>query len=145
MSLRALTSVLDFMPDAATTKARLVAVAVADTVNDDTGYGWPSIDTLARRTGMSRRTVFRALDELEEMGVLTRVDRYEGGRQTSSAYMWRLWKTLPPNPRNDREGCQRDTPGGDSTVTPGVSALSPPGVSAVAHRTVRGTVIEPPE
>ena len=94
MSIRAVVSALDMMPPAVTSKARLVAVALADQVNDETRYAYPSVTTLIRRTGLSRRSVFRALDELEEVGVLTRLPRFTDNRQTTTAYVWNLWITL---------------------------------------------------
>lgn len=99
MSIRAIASALDLMPPGVSPKARLVAVAVADTVNDEQGYGYPSVETLARRAGLSRTSIFRALNELEAAGVLRRVQRFSEGRKTTSAYLWDLWITLPHRDR----------------------------------------------
>ena len=41
----------------------LIMLALADYA-DDNGYSWPSIETLARKTRMSSRTVLRAIDDL---------------------------------------------------------------------------------
>lgn len=95
MSIRAIAAALDMMPPDVTAKARLVAVALADNVNDETRYAYPSVATLARRSGLGRRSVFRALTELEDAGVLTRIPRFHEGRKTTSAYVWNLWITLP--------------------------------------------------
>jgi hypothetical protein len=45
--------------------ARLVAFLLADHHNDSTGLCFPSIPTLAAETGLSERSVIRALEELE--------------------------------------------------------------------------------
>ena len=45
--------------------ARLVAFLLADHYNDLTGLCFPSIPTLAAETGLSERSVIRALEELE--------------------------------------------------------------------------------
>lgn len=54
--------------------ARLVLCALGDFTNAD-GVCWPSVETLEARTSMSRSTVFRALNTLEECGWLRRVRR----------------------------------------------------------------------
>lgn len=46
--------------------ARFVAFLLADHYNDATGQCFPSISTLAQETGLSERSVMRALEELEE-------------------------------------------------------------------------------
>ena len=49
--------------------AKLVLCALGDFTNPD-GVCWPSVQTLAARASLSRRTVFRALDALVERGWL---------------------------------------------------------------------------
>lgn len=51
--------------------AKLVLLKLADNANDE-GVAWPHIDTIAAETGMSRSSVFRALDELEKGGLVER-------------------------------------------------------------------------
>lgn len=50
---------------------KLVLLALADHA-DDGGVCWPSVTRLEQRTGLGRRTIFRALDELEEAGHISR-------------------------------------------------------------------------
>lgn len=52
---------------------------------------WPSLRTLARLSGQSRRTVQRGLNDLESAGWLNREYRYDaaGGRQTTTIYCLR--------------------------------------------------------
>jgi len=61
---------------------KLVLLALADQANDAGTQCWPAVETIARRSGQSVRTVRRALASLEERGHLTRQHR-EG---TSSQY-----------------------------------------------------------
>lgn len=67
---------------------KLVLLELADRVRDDRGDGlaWPSLPTLARRTGLNRRTVIRALEGLEGAG-LVHVMRRQG---RSSTYLLTL-------------------------------------------------------
>ena len=58
----------------------LVLLALADSANDD-GECWPGVDTIGSKTRMSRATVFRRLDALEEGGLIERLRR--GKRQTN--------------------------------------------------------------
>jgi DNA-binding transcriptional ArsR family regulator len=57
---------------------KLVLLALADCADDD-GVCWPSVGTLARKTGQSQRTVQGALKALERAGHLTRDQRIGRG------------------------------------------------------------------
>jgi hypothetical protein len=48
---------------------------------DDTGKAWPSVDTLAARTHLARRTVLDCLAELEAAGWIIGERRWVGGRE----------------------------------------------------------------
>lgn len=61
---------------------KLVLLSLADQANDDGRQCWPSVETIAERSGQGIRTVRRALSSLEEKGHLTRKHR-EG---TSTQY-----------------------------------------------------------
>jgi DNA-binding transcriptional MocR family regulator len=56
--------------------AKTVLLVIASHVNGD-GAAWPSIQLLANETTLSRRSVFRAIRELEEKKLLS-VDRHAG-------------------------------------------------------------------
>lgn len=58
---------------------KFVLVSLADQSNDD-GVCWPSVDKLAMRCSMNRRTVQRALSDLEDAGYIQRHERV--GRST---------------------------------------------------------------
>ena len=50
---------------------KAVLVAIADYVNDEKGYAWPSQDKLAEDTSYSRATVHRACKSLQKKGLLS--------------------------------------------------------------------------
>lgn len=59
----------------------LVVLAIADYMNEN-GAAWPSIDTIARKSRLNRRTVFDRITALVAMGELT----VERGQSTSNVY-----------------------------------------------------------
>jgi hypothetical protein len=63
---------------------KLVALALADFANRETGKAWPAVATLERMTSLSERTIRTALQRLVEAGHLT-IDRSRG-RGHSSRY-----------------------------------------------------------
>jgi hypothetical protein len=82
MSFRAVEAALE--RSKAKPLARFVLVVIAECANHEGEQAWPSIETIARRTGMHRATVHRALDELEEIGELERTSK--GGRHGCNSY-----------------------------------------------------------
>ena len=50
--------------------ARTLLLVIASHVNPDTGWAWPSLDTLARETALTRRHVIRLVAHLEALGEL---------------------------------------------------------------------------
>ena len=90
MSIAAITAVMDLAPNGWSSGTRLVAIALADRVNDTTGLAWPSLNELGRRTGITDpRGLRRHLRTLEADGWISRDDRLTGsGRKTSNTYRW---------------------------------------------------------
>lgn len=75
MSLQAMQWAMSKAPikrNAAQCRNRLVLIALADRYNDDTGVCWPSIKTISKDIGVSERTVYKAIDELEAAGLIGR-------------------------------------------------------------------------
>lgn len=68
MSVRVLSWVLD--NSEAPGNDRLVLIAIADEADDDGTNSYPSIDRIARRARVNKRTTMRALERLEETGEL---------------------------------------------------------------------------
>lgn len=121
MSIRAMVSVFDFAPPHWDTSTRLVALVIADHVDDSTGECWPSVARIAYRAGLSPRQVRRILVRLENENVIQRIIRYENNRQTSNRYLWTNLVDLPDSPViGDRgRGDISDIPRGDTHVRGG--------------------------
>lgn len=66
-----------FEQDVAVPSAKLVLLSLADHANA-TGYCWPSIARLAKRTGLSRATIFRSIETLTGLGLVSQA--YEQGK-----------------------------------------------------------------
>jgi hypothetical protein len=66
--------------------AHIVGTAMIWHANHYTGRCDPSFGTLAYEAGQSRRTVIRAIKELERKGILRPQQRWRHGHQTSNAY-----------------------------------------------------------
>lgn len=108
-----MTAVLDFAPNHWNTGTRMVAIALADRVNeDDGGRCWPSIADISRRTGLDPRSVQRHIRYLEAEGVLRREGQRTNasGQPVSNLWTWCYWIAG----RGDTTVRGR----GDTTVTP---------------------------
>lgn len=81
-------TVFDFAPAHWDSATRLVALIIADHVNDSTGECHPSIGRVAYRAGLSTRQVRRIIARLEQDNVVKRMPRFENNRQTSNVYLW---------------------------------------------------------
>jgi hypothetical protein len=53
-----------------TGSARTLLLVIASHVNPDTGWAWPSLDTLAHETGLQRRRTIDLIHRLEGLGEL---------------------------------------------------------------------------
>jgi hypothetical protein len=53
-----------------TGSARTLLLVIASHVNPDTGWAWPSLDTLAKEIARARRHVIRLITQLEALGEL---------------------------------------------------------------------------
>jgi hypothetical protein len=85
--------------DVMTSAHRGLGFLLADYTNHDTGLCCPSIETLARRAKMTERGVQKALQGMEDAGIIKRHFRHVDGRQTTSQY-----EILSPPPRNQSSG-----------------------------------------
>ena len=66
--------------------AKAVLKELAWYANDEGENAWPSVRTLAERTGFSRRTVQKILRELEGLGAIQAVGNRLGGRHRTTRY-----------------------------------------------------------
>lgn len=85
MSVQAMSWVLDF--SASRLGARLVLLAIANYVSNDDGEAWPSVETIAEKSGLERSNVFRNLQELERIGELKIVTGGKGPKDTNTYQM----------------------------------------------------------
>jgi len=67
------------------TAEKLLLLVIANYA-DEQGRAWPSVETLARDTGMSRTSVKRTMKKLEDTGFIRRQKRVKGYLQTSNLY-----------------------------------------------------------
>lgn len=120
--------------------ARLVLIGIAN--HDGDGGSWPAISTLQKYAGgVDRKTVKRAIDELEQLHEVEQLDRMGGDRHTPDHLrpnLYRVLVTCPPdcdrskNHRTRRGASvpeqldlELSTPG--AWAPPGAPKLSTPG------------------
>jgi biotin operon repressor len=105
MSFQAMTWARGIKTGSATTKAVLLAVA---NYADEEGVCWPSQEQLADDTELSRHSIMRALDTLEDAGLLERERRHRGdGSRTSDLIMLDLSST---ELRSRQQRCTQQQP-----------------------------------
>ncbi len=108
--IQAIAMVLDFAPPHWSSGTRMVAICVADYANSDSGWAWPSVRSMARRTGLSERQVQRHLRIIEGDGWIR-----QGAETVGKTTLW-IWERR----------IRLDDSRGDTHVTPGVTPASPP-------------------
>lgn len=64
---------------------KLVLVALADH-SDDKGTCWPGMESIAEKTGLTRRTVINSISRLEETGIVKKQQRTANGFKISNVY-----------------------------------------------------------
>ena len=118
-----------------TTNEKFVLLGIANHSRPDGTNAFPSLDTLARYTLLSRSTVQRCIKELLRKGFLT----YEsGGGRKSNTYI--VTMNYPKVAHLEvLEGGQGDTPGGSGSDPAAESSLD----LAAESGSDQGTVIEP--
>lgn len=96
MSHRAIVHVAKCAPEHWSPSVRLVALIVAEHVNDADGLAWPGTARLARLTGLGERSVLRALSTLEADGAIARTTTpYVPGGGRQRVIEWRFWPIGP--------------------------------------------------
>lgn len=110
--IQGISLVLDFAPEDWSAGTRLVAIALADYANTDTGEAWPSVRNIGRRTGLSERQVQRHLRIIEADGWIRKGPIGRTGRNGTTLWIWARRVRIAPSR-------------GDMDVTPGVTRTSP--------------------
>ena len=88
--------------DTTATEQQVLAL-LAHFVDDKTGQCFPSIETLARQSHLSRATIIRCLDSLKQKGYLKWIS---GGRKKKGRVLSNLYKLTLPKPAPKREEVQ---------------------------------------
>lgn len=96
MSFTAIMQALN-LPEKIKGNGRLTAIAIANRANIHPEYNnqlcaWPSIKGLARDIGASKTAVKSSLSILEELGVITRVQRFSSNEKIATLYIWHPWR-----------------------------------------------------
>lgn len=103
---------------------RFVLLAIADSANDEGTDAWPSLARLVQKTGLSERTVRRAIRACEELGELRTEQEKRKGRVVGNRYEFPAyatgqsdrWTSSPPAKLTGGTSGQSDRSGG-VTVT----------------------------
>jgi hypothetical protein len=120
--------------DDLTTGQKHVLVNLATYADQKTGECYPDIDTQVLDTGMSRRTVFRRLEELEALGKIRREEqRKDDGTRAASHYILAgLLEARKPSATAMAPGAQPSVTGDQPSVTgdqPSATAMAQPSVT----------------
>lgn len=79
-------------PDTSPSAVRLVALAIADVVNDvHNNDFYASFGRLARKIGMHRNTVRKVVRHMTEQGALLELERGRPGSDEPGRYRWCWW------------------------------------------------------
>lgn len=73
----------------APTHAKMLLLALANKANGQNKC-WPSMASLARETGMSRRHVIRSINKLVGLGLIEREHRFKDNHFTSNVYVLKV-------------------------------------------------------
>jgi biotin operon repressor len=100
----------------ATIKSVLLAVA---NYADEEGICWPSQEQLADDTELSRHSIMRALDQLEDMGLLSRERRHRGdGSRSSDLIMLDLSQSSTEQRSSQQRSTQQQPKSHGATAEP---------------------------
>lgn len=135
MSIALMTEVWNSVLPTATHK--LVLLAFADFANDD-GACWPSKARVAARSQLSPRQVQRIIADLQQLGVLARLEKES--QHATPLYKVRGDKLTPLNPAGETNEHSGETfeDSGETSASPGETNLTSRGDADVSL-----TVIEP--
>lgn len=147
MSLAALTWAADLPMSTCHLSAYRVLLKLADRV-DQLGYGaWPGVPSIAETLGCSERTVYRALAELQDLGLIRRGDQRHVAH-IDPRYRPIVWDVLTPALRASESSTDirvrakgfRGDSEGRSGVTAGVTKTvhnPPTKTSPESHESIR--------
>lgn len=118
---------------------KLVLLALADTASDD-GQCWPGRKCLAKKCGMTLRTLDNNLDSLIERGLLKKTLR----KRKNGSYRSSLYQIFPPQdeePKKDQE--ENSGEGGSEEITPpSLAKKLPEGGAKITPPSEKNTPLE---
>jgi hypothetical protein len=111
---------------------KLILIAIADHADDD-GVCWPSLERVADKASVNRRTVMRHVEEFAAAGLLTLEHRRDEATGLQLPNRYRLKMTVQPGDNlspggvqpGDKNGAQPGDNPGDRAVSPQSSVLEP--------------------
>lgn len=109
--------------------ARLVALALADRADTESGECFPSVDDIAARCKLNRRQVFRHLATLKELGEITVRQQWRGPMQSVSVYCFHKYLLS--------RGVSYVTPRGGVKDTQGVAKKTPLNIDEPSKENLR--------
>lgn len=103
----------------------LVQLALADNADQERSLAWPSVDLIAEKARVDRRTAQRCLRRLEDAGEIVLVR--PGGRTTDGyrAAVYRITPGQGRQPDAPPQGAAPGAPRGDKSGQPGVTPAPP--------------------
>jgi hypothetical protein len=114
--------------------ARLVLIALAEFAHDDGSRAYPAVETLCRRTRMSRRAVQQALRRLEELGEIAHV-----GTSPLGTHVYRVLVGAEVARADSARGADDDTGGAQNPSSRGAADAPNPSRPSSSTRQERKT------
>jgi hypothetical protein len=107
--------------------AKLIAWALADHINRESGKAWPSHDTIAAKTGVSSRQVRNGLRFLNEAAQLIAIERRGGGISRTCVYALRQLDEAKAHEdkRSTKPGNQLPSEPGNNRSNPEIPSIEP--------------------
>lgn len=145
MSIKMMTAVFDRYPNGG--GEMLLALSLADHAHDDGTHIFPSVQTLAKKTRQSERSVQYQLRNMEQSGWLVLVSFEFGGRGKCREYRinpdWIKGAEIAPFPKgcnSEHERVQSDAGKGATGDIKGATAIAPePSVTKVKPSVTKNT------
>ena len=69
---------------------KMVLLVLANRANKETGECFPSMGSIARDCGLSRRSILRSVDKLKELNLIHIEERFVTGTKGKRSHMYRV-------------------------------------------------------
>src|SRR5699024_2027016 len=123
MGIRLIVEILDHAPEDLTAAERLVLIVLAEDANDGTRKGWPPVEVIADRAGLTVAGVGKVLRRLSERGYDVRL-KVGTGKDGRPMYAYRgrqVNYALPKFPKRGSLGAEWRARGRPESPTSGVT------------------------